>query len=84
MPQDNLREKKQTVQERMRQSIISRAGEGIAAGASEAASEMIKNKLQEKSALKTLTQTALIGAKVGAKIKRPDTPLAPTPEPKRY
>jgi hypothetical protein len=80
MPQDNLREKKQTVQERMRQSIISRAGEGIAAGASEAASEMIKNKLQEKSAIKTLTQTVLIGAK----IKRPDTPLAPTPEPKRY
>ena len=83
MPQDNLREKKQTVQERMRQSIISRTGEGIAAGASEAAREMIKYKLQEKNALKTLAQTALIGAKVGAKIKRPDTPLAPTPEPKR-
>lgn len=69
MPQDDLREKKQTVKERMKQSIISRAGEGIFEGASETASEMVKYKLQKK---------------LENKIKRPDTPLAPTPEPKRY
>jgi len=68
MPQDDLKKKKPTVQERnkiMRQSIISRVGNGIAEGAN----EMIQNAVQKK---------------IENKIKRPDTPLAATPEPKMY
>jgi hypothetical protein len=79
MPQDDLRKKAGD-----RKNMVKTVGKMIGGGVNEAATEMIQNIVKEKSALKTLAQTTLIGAKVGAKIKRPDTPLAPTPEPKKY
>jgi predicted DNA-binding protein len=51
-----------------RKNMVKTAGTMLREGVNEAANEMIKYKLQKK---------------VDNKIKRPDTPLAPTPEPKR-